>query len=557
MPRHSTTAALVCACLLLIPATGLAQRKLGFKPTGSGGPLMPEQAAYDVKYYDLALRVDPDAKTIRGALTVTARVVKRIEWFVLDLDEPLAVDSVALVADGAERPLRSERRGGRLWIAAEPAWEPGTTAVVKVAYGGSPRVAPAPPWVGGFVWSKTPSGAPWVGVACQNDGADVWWPCKDHPSDKPDGVALHVTVPAGLVCAANGRFEGARENADGTKTFDWRVSTPISNYAVSIGIAPYVELKAEYESVTGEKVPVSFFALPEHEASARALLAEYPSYVRFLEEKFGPYPWRADKLGVVETPYLGMEHQTATAYGADFKKNADGFDGLLFHELGHDWWANLVTAPDWDDFWIHEGFQSYTDALYAERLRGPEALRARMRTAREHVRNRQPIAPRGPRTTVQMYLVAPDYVDSDGDIYGKGALVLDTLRYLIGDKAFFASMRKMAYPKASLERETGGEQFHFGTTDDFERIAERESKRKLDWFFEVYARQERLPRLVTERTTTGVTLRWESPVPGMTFAMPVEVEVDGKRRRVDMKRGTATVAGANVVVDPDGRVLKE
>ncbi len=561
MSRSSlATAAIVGLCLTLVPLTTLAdagpQRKLAARPTDSGGPLLPEQAAYDVTYYDLAIRVDPESQSIKGVLTVTAKIVKRLEWFVLDLDEPLAVESVALVANGSETPLKYERRGGRIWSAASPAWEPGASVEVRVAYGGKPRVAPTPPWVGGFVWSKTESGAPWVGVACQNDGADVWWPCKDHPSDEPEGFALHVTAPAALDCAANGKLEGVRENGDGTRTFDWRVSTPINNYTVSLYLAPFEKLTSEYTSVTGETIPVTFWALPEHAEKARALLAEFPSYVRFLEEMFGPYPFRADKLGIAEAPYLGMEHQTVTAYGANFTKNADGFDGLLFHEIGHDWWGNLVTAADWNDFWLHEGFQSYTDSLYAEKLGGAKALRARMASTREHIRNVQPIGPRETRTTTQMYLQAPDYTSSDGDIYGKGALVLDTLRYLIGDKAFFASMRKMAYKTPALERETGGRQCHFATTDDFMRIAERESGMKLGWFFETYVRQAKLPRLVTEKTAKGVELRWQSPAGG-TFSMPVEVEVDGKRRRVDRKRGSAAVGGQNVVVDPDGRILKE
>ncbi|HVG38307.1 MAG TPA: hypothetical protein VM870_03405, partial [Pyrinomonadaceae bacterium] len=202
--------------LLLVYFCGnssFAQRELGARGTDSGGPLLPEQAAYDVKFYDLALRVNIAEHSIAGALTVRALIVQPTEWFVLDLDTPLVVSAVeALDEKDQAQALRFERRGGRVWVAFPFTKQPGETVRVRVAYAGVPRAAPRPPWVGGFVWSQTTGGEPWVGVACQNDGADLWWPCKDHPSDEPDAMALHITVPENLVCAANGRLQNVTKN---------------------------------------------------------------------------------------------------------------------------------------------------------------------------------------------------------------------------------------------------------------------------------------------------------------------------------------------------------
>ncbi|HYE66667.1 MAG TPA: hypothetical protein VD966_13850, partial [Pyrinomonadaceae bacterium] len=331
---------ILLTCLLLLAGAtrpAYSQRELGVRPTDSGGPLMPEQAAYDVTFYDLALRINPTEQSIAGVLTAHARIVHPTEWFVLDLDTPLVVDSVAAVGRGAEtQPLRFERRGGKLWIAFPLTMQPGEMVKVRVAYGGKPRVARRPPWVGGFVWEKTPGGEPWVAVACQNDGADLWWPCKDHPSDEPDSMALHITVPQSLVCAANGQLQSVVKNNDGTHTFNWFISAPINNYSVSINVAPYRTIEGPYRSLSGETVPVTFWVLPEDYEKGRQLFPQFLEHLRFLEQHLGPYPFRADKIGVAQTPYLGMEHQTIIAYGNRYRRPSFDYDWLHHHEMSHE-----------------------------------------------------------------------------------------------------------------------------------------------------------------------------------------------------------------------------
>ena len=246
-----------CTLLGVFLTSASAQRQLGVRGTDSGGPLMPEQAAYDVKSYDLDLRVDPVAQSIKGVHITQALVVHPTNWFVLDLDTPLQVDSAGLVdpVTRKQQQLRFERREGKVWIAFPSTRQPGESVRVAVAYSGKPRVAPRPPWVGGFVWAKTPSGQPWVGVACQMDGADLWFPVKDHPSDEPETFSLHFTVPKELVAASNGRLQNVVNNRDGTRTFNWLVSNPINNYGVTLNIAPYKTIEDKYLSVSGQNVP--------------------------------------------------------------------------------------------------------------------------------------------------------------------------------------------------------------------------------------------------------------------------------------------------------------
>lgn len=563
--RHALAGLVACA------AAGASAQA----PNDSGLPLLPEQAAFDAIFYSLDLAVDPATRTIDGTLEMNARIVQPTTAIVLDLDAPLAVASVEEVAyvvgSGEEIavPRRFEREGNRLRIHLGRTAQPGEGPRLRIAYGGTPREAPRPPWDGGFTWSETADGQPWIAVSCQIQGADLWWPVKDHPSDEPDSVRIALTVPADLRAVSNGVWEGRQENGDGTATETWFVSTPINNYGVSFGIGPYETVEAEYESPAGWRQTVPFFVLPERAADARRQLPGFLDALAFLERTFGPYAWRADGYKVLHTPYLGMEHQTLVAYGADFQDNAYGFDWLHFHELAHEWWANLASAPDWRDFWVHESFASYAEALYAEdlarRAEGEDAAEAAYLTylqrSRGGLQNVIPVAPRETRTTQQMYALPGG--GSNGDIYSKGAWVLHTLRYLVDDDpAFFNAMRAILYPSEQAEAVTDGRQARFVSTVDVERAFSRAARRDLSGVFEVYLRQPALPRLAVEEGAGEWTLRWVVPEAAgdASFDVPVEVTVDGQAQRVEMSGGAGTVrvpAGAAVEIDPAGRVLFE
>ncbi len=550
------TIALTLLLSLAIPLH--AQRYLGARPTDSGGPLLPEQAAYDVTFYDLALNINPEQRSIDGSLRVEAKIVHPLEWFVLDLDTALTATKVELLTRESQATLlKFERRGARIWTHLRRSRQPGERASVRVHYNGKPKVAPMPPWVGGFTWAKTADGQHWIATSVQNDGADLWWPCKDHPSDEADSVAITITVPKPLVVASNGKLRHVSENANQTRTYFWFHSNPINNYNVALNIAPYRTLETAYKSTAGETVPVIFYALPESFDKAQAVFPQLNEHLAFYEKLLGPYPFRADKYGVAETPHLGMEHQTIIAYGR-YRNNAYGYDDLHHHELGHEWWGNLVTAMDWRDFWIHEGFCAYMQHLYTEQLRGEATYHESFKNTRGAVRNLKTLAPRESRTATQVYFAAPEYVASDGDIYTKGSLVLHALRYLIGKEALLKTLRLMAYPTPEMEKLKDGRLCRFVTTDDFVAIAEEVSGMKLDWFFEVYVRRPVLPLLNIERTANALSLRWDTP-DNLPFPMPVEVKLDGKVQRVEMTNGAATLAlenGEEPVVDPKNWIFK-
>lgn len=521
----------------------------------SGGPLMPEQAAYDVKEYDLTLEVFPQDSSIRGSLSTKALIVHPTYWFVLDIDTVFSIESIVELQEGDMMiPRNFHQEIGKLWIDLGNTRCPGELVDITVNYGGKPRIAKRPPWDGGFTWEYTKDGLPWIATTCQGEGADLYWPNKDHVSDKPDRMGLHITVPKGLFVATNGKLIQKVTNNNKTVTYDWLVSTPISNYNISLNIAPYKVIEGELKSVSGNTFPIYFWVLPENYEDGKKLFPQILDHLRFYEELLGPYPFQADKYGVVQTPHLGMEHQTIIAYGANFSNSSMtgmdwGFDALHHHELAHEWWGNLVTNSDWRDMWIHEGFGTYMQPLYVEHLHGKEAYHKAMNQIR-FFGNTLSIAPREV-TSAHVIYKAP--------IYSKGAWILHTLRYLIGDEAFFEALRKMAYPDLNEGDIIDGTQAHFATTDDFLTIVEETSGKELAWFFEVYLRQPQLPVLYSLVEKGKLTLRWKTP-DNLPFPMPVDVKIGETIKRYEIPAEGLTIKlkkGDKPEVDPNRWLLME
>ena len=535
------------------------QRRRATEDLTSGRPMPPEQACYDVSHYAIDVQVDPKARAIRGSATITARVTAPTRAVVLDLDDRLKVDKVTRTEEGALtiRPFRQAK--GEIRVETGEL-APGAELCLTVYYEGEPREAPMAPWDGGFVWATTKDGSPWIATANQMQGADLWWPCKDQPDDEADSVDIRVTVPEPLVCASNGKLVEVRPGPPGQRTFVWRVSTPINSYGIALNIAPYETISRDYTSVAGDTFPVTYWVLPENLEKGKVLFEDILRQMKVLEELFGPYPFRADKYGVAETPHLGMEHQTIIAYGNNYKMDLwgedRGYDELHLHEFAHEWWANLVTCANWKDFWIHESFATYAQALYAERVKGESAYFTEMREQMSFA-NKAAIAPASPKSTADMYFGDREG-SPGGDIYFKGSWVLHSLRWLVGDEAFFRALRRMAYPDPALEKTTDGSACRFASYEEILAIAERETGQELDWFFELYLRQPELPVLTWKQKGKDLLLEWKSPT-GAPFPMPVEVQLGTEFVRVECPDGKGRVEIGKhsfFQVDPRDRVLR-
>ncbi len=502
----------------------------------SGGPLKPLEAVYDVRHYDLDLAVDPASRSIRGRNVATLRAVEDATAIELDLDGRLEI--TALAVDGSAASW--VHRHGAVRIELPGPWRSGERHEVRIEWRGRPKKALKAPWIDGFVWKRTPEGdRPWIGVTCEGDGADIWWPCKDHPSDEPDeGVRIALTVPKGLVGLSNGRPLGTTDNGDGTVTSRWEVTYPINNYDVTVNIAPYVPVEARYHGVDGTlDLPILFWALPEHRAEAERMWRQAPRLLGILASWFGEYPFIRDKYWVAEAPYLGMEHQTLVAYGADFEDNSYGFDDLLLHETAHEWWGNAVTAADWADFWLHEGFATWAEAACADSLGGRKEYLRYMRLLRHRIANRKPIVQGRNLTAAKAYT---------GDIYAKGAWVLHMLRGILGDETF----RRVILGFATDPRI----RYHTVTTGDWIAWVREATGRDLDWFWSRYLYRAELPEAtVSIEPGDRVRVRWKDDA----FQLPVPVSWEGGRAVLGPANGwsVAVPEGATVTVDPEGWTL--
>jgi aminopeptidase N len=506
----------------------------------SGGELRPRMAAYDVRHYALEIAVDPAEKSISGVNRVTVETVAAVDLFEIHLDDRLEVESVAV--DGA--PAGFVHDDGLVQTELPTPWPAGDRHEVTIRYHGRPKVALRPPWIDGFIWSETPSGEPWIGVTSEGDGGDDWWPCKDHPSDEPDeGMEIALTIPGGLVGLSNGRFLGETANPDGTMTSRWRVGFPINNYCVTVNVGPYEPVEIAYDGVDGRRDErLVFWTLPGAADDARETWRQMPRILRVLGARFGEVPFLADKLWAVHAPYLGMEHQTLIAYGGDFEDNAFGFDELLLHEVAHEWWGNKITASDWADFWLHEGFASYAEALFVLDTAGEERYLDYMQHLRRRMANRSPVVKGSNLTATEAY---------SPDLYGKGAWVLHMLRLLVGDEAFSEILWRFAdgdHPGSC----------RFVTTGDFIDLVDEVTTRDLSWFWQRYLFTAELPSWKVRRIDTGdfarVELGWNDPA----FEMPLPVRIGDRKRLVDMPGGRAELRvdpGVEVVIDPDREVL--
>lgn len=516
-------------------------------------PLTAEQQAMQFDTADLSIKIIPQDKAINAVAVLGFTAKAPLNRLVVDLDTLLPIssvqiDGVAIAADHWSNPE------GRLSVDLPRTLTPGQSVALRVAYAGKPRVAPRAPWDGGFVWSTAPSGEPWVATAVQGEGCDIFWPCIDSPHGEPGRVDLHITVPSDLSAPSNGRFLGKVDHGDGWTTWNWTAKTP-NTYAIALNIGPYEEVSGQYQSRFGNTIPLHYWRLKsDAPEKVQALFAEFPKMLDFFEATVGPFPFGDEKMGVVETPHLGMEHQTINAYGNGYKIDGRGYDWLLQHEFAHEWFGNQLTNQNADDMWLHEGLGSYMQPLYARWLLGDRYMQRELANQREGLVNKYPVVSGTPKTEDEVY---KGDVGPGGDIYSKGSLISHSLRMLIGDEAFHRALTRLVY--GTEDPRPGAFAPLYRSTQDFVRIVNEVTGRDYGWFFRAYLYNAALPVLSETRDGDLLRLEWTTG-DGEAFPMPLEVEIDGRVQTVAMSGGKGEIvvpAGAHVLIDPQNKVLRQ
>ena len=541
----------VCSSAATAETSPLTQPALTAQTLKSGGAMPAEQARVHFDHAELHFVVDPATQSIDANATLSFTAKSATDTLLLDLDRNLPISSIAL----DDKPLAASAWSnpeGQLRIQLPTPLAQGGKVRVTVHYAGKPHVAKNAPWDGGFVWSHTADGQPWVASAVEGEGCDLFWPCIDHPQGKPALVDTYVTVPKALAAPGNGVLIDITDEGD-RHTYHWRVKRP-DTYAIAINVGPFDVLKADYKSRYGNTIPMQFWYLRGHETQAKALFAGFPQMLDFFEQEIGPYPFGDEKMGVVETPHMGMEHQTLNAYGNNYRQNGYGYDQLLQHEFAHEWFGNQVTNADWDDMWLHESFGTYMQPLYSQYLNGDMDYFSWLHGLRLMAGNHHPIVSGSSKTEEQVY----DETAGPGqDIYNKGAVMLHSLRQLIGDKDFFDSIRWLVYGRP--DPKPGNFSPRYATTDDYVAIVDKVTGRDLRWFFDVYLHDAALPRLDEQHDGDTLTLHWTTEH-GKPFPMPVEVQVNETMHTLPMTNGEGQLhvpAGSLLIVDPRSKLLRE
>ena len=481
------------------------------------GGLREERTCYDVLRYDLNIKINPTEKSVIGFNEIKFKIDDDTQKIQVDLFDNMKIESIVW----NNKKLSYTREYHAVFIDFPEVLKKGTTQTITFNYFGNPKVAKNAPWDGGFVFNKDKKGNPWIGVAVQGTGASLWYPCKDSQTDEPDnGATIKVAVPNGLMNISNGRFLGSTDLKDGYTRWDWEVKNPINNYDITVNIADYVHIHDHHEGLD-----LDYYVLRENEEKARKHFDnDVKPMMNCFQSKFGKYPFYEDGYKLVETPYLGMEHQSAVAYGNKYKKGYLGmdlsgtgagmfFDYITIHETGHEWFGNSITSKDIADMWIHEGFTTYTETVFIECMKGYDQAMKYINGQANNVRNDKPI--------IAQFGVNRE---GSGDMYYKGSLLLNTIRHIINDDVKWWKLLynySETFKKQIIDTKTVVDYFN------------KESGIDLTSVFNQYLTTTNIPKLILSKSGNKLIYLWQNV--NDNFNMPVDVVINDKTIRLNPK----------------------
>ncbi|WP_282787541.1 M1 family metallopeptidase [Flavobacterium croceum] len=500
--------------ILLSQVTTLAQEQKPTRKDTLQGGLRPERTNYDVLKYHLNLKVIPEKKYIEGFNEITFQTIRPLQKMQIDLFDNMTIDSIVF----KNKKLNYQREFHAVFIdfSAENNLE-NTTQNITIYYKGNPIEAKNAPWDGGFVYKKDAQGKPWIGVAVQGKGASIWYPCKDSQTDEPDyGALVEIAVPNGLMNVSNGKLIRTTPQKDNYTLWSWEVKNPINNYDITLNIADYAHFEQVYNNLS-----LDYYVLKENLEKAKIQFEEVKPMLDCFQSKFGRYPFENDGYKLVETPYLGMEHQSAVAYGNKYRKGYLGmdlsgtgvglkFDFIIIHESGHEWFGNSITSADIADMWIHEGFTQYAEIVYVECTQGYDAALKYAKGLQKNVKNDVPI--------IGIYGVNRE---GSGDMYPKGAMLLQTLRHCIDNDELWWKLLydySTTFKHKIIDTKTVIDYFNQYTQRDYTVI------------FNQYLRYTTIPKLEISKQKKFLEYRWVTTEPN--FSMPIVLEIDGKEYKI-------------------------
>ena len=464
---------------------------------------------WDVKKYDLSVEPDFDKKSVSGINIITFEITKDVAnpMFQIDLQQPM---QYSIVNDGNTQ-FSSKRDGDFIFIKTQKNYKKGERHQFTIRYSGTPHIAKKAPWDGGWVFTTDEKGRPFMSVAQEGIGASVWLPIKDIWSDEPDeGISMKIVVPKGLTGVGNGRLVSTKEE-NGKTAYTWLVKNPINDYSIVPTVGNFVNFKDQFKGEKGA-LDLDYWVLDYNLDKAKKQFEQVKPMLSAFEYWFGPYPFYEDSFKLVETPYLGMEHQSNVAYGNGYQNGYSGrdlsgtdiglkWDFIIVHESGHEWFANNITAKDHADMWIHESFTNYSETLFIEKYLDKTSANTYVQGIRKNISNDIPI--------IGTYGVNKS---GSGDMYYKGANMLHTIRQVIDDDEKFRQILR------GLNRDFYHQTV---TTRHIENYISQKSGIDFSPVFNQYLRTTKIPKLEYSQTGTMLKFRYSDVVDG--FKMPLKI----------------------------------
>lgn len=513
---------------------------------------------FDVRHYSVRASFDRTNKKVLGDTTVSLSPIKadlrKVELDAVDI----AFESVEL--DG--KPAQFKTDDGKVIVTLDKAYGPGSVIALRFKYTASPKK--------GVYFVDAESGrnghSAQIWTQGEPDETRHWIPSYDFPSDKAT-TEQYLTVEKDETAIGNGELIGKEPNADGTVTWHYRMPVPHSTYLISFVIGKYVRVDDKYGDV-----PLSFYVYPGREETAKKAFGETAKMMAVFEELTGvKFPYnKYDQTIVAKFQFGGMENITATTmsdneiFFADFDFGKAIVSDLVSHELAHSWFGNLVTCRNWAELWLNEGFATYMEAAYREKVNGREDYIAKVRSDAGDFLVDDSIN----RKRHGLYNRRADDVnalfDNAAITYNKGGAVLHMLREQVGTENFWKAVKIYLnrHKLASVE------------TTDLKRAMEESSGQDLGWFFDQWVYGISAPKLTvkpvynsrtkTLKLTITQTQKSEALVTS-AFRIPLDIEIKAGRNTstkpitVTKRIETITIPSASkpteIVLDPKDKVI--
>jgi len=454
------------------------------------------QFKYDVNYYQLELEINPNNRYINGKIKINTKVLNSIDKIEFNLTKGFILDSIFV----NNKITSYNYTNDLLTVNLDRKYNHNESVSIDIYYQGYPGSS----GFGSFGVS-TINNKKMIWTLSEPFGARDWWPCKDHPYDKADSADIIITVPKDLIVASNGSLKKVIEN-NNKKTYYWHESYPIATYLISVTAYPYYTFSNYYKYSETDSMEIQYYTVYDKINPKYENFALVPNMIKIYSEIFGEYPFIKEKYGHAEFPWGGgMEHQTCTSLG-------NFGEYVIVHELAHQWWGDMITCKDFHHIWLNEGFATYSEALYAEKMYGKNKYFEEMNSTKYFGGG-----------TIYVDDLSDTYRIFSGNLtYNKASWVLHMLRHVVGDSTFFQIIKE--YYKSIYK-------YNSINTEEFQKICELIYKNSLDWFFHQWIYEEYFPKykfnysITKSGNNSTINLNILQTQTNYIFKMPIDINV--------------------------------